>query len=32
MSRDEGWLLDILLAARRVSAYVKGVSEAEFRG
>ena len=31
MLRDEGWLLDILLAARRVSTYMEGVSEEEFR-
>ena len=31
MSRDEGWLLDMLLAARRVSEYVKDVTEEEFQ-
>ena len=31
MLRDEGWLLDMLLAARRVSQYVKDVTEEEFQ-
>jgi len=30
MSRDEGWLLDMLLAARRVSQYIEDVTEEEF--
>ena len=31
MLHDDGWLLDILLAARRVSEYVSNVSAEEFR-
>lgn len=31
MPHDDGWLLDILLAARRVAEYVKNVSENEFQ-
>lgn len=31
MPHDDGWLLDILLAARRLSEYVKDVCEEDFQ-
>lgn len=32
MSRDDGYVLDLLEAARRARAFVEGVSEAQFLG
>jgi uncharacterized protein with HEPN domain len=30
MSRDDSWLLDILLAARRIERYIEGISRKQF--